>query len=127
LAYTKLLAEEKAAPSNWLLIRAAAGWVKRHGVTINRRVMTDNGSDYRSHLLLTPSHRLGTKPVKTKLYTPHPTGKTEQFIQTSLKGWAYKQAYKSSAEREATLLPWLLHDYNHRKPHAPVNNRLLKL
>jgi len=51
LAYTELLAAEKAAISTCFLFRVA-GWFERHGVTINW-VMTDNGSGYRSHLFLT--------------------------------------------------------------------------
>jgi hypothetical protein len=49
LAYTALLADEKAATSTCFLVRAT-GWLEGHGVTISQ-VMTNNGSGYRSHLL----------------------------------------------------------------------------
>jgi transposase InsO family protein len=119
LAYTELLPDEKATTSTCFLIRAA-GWLERLGVKINR-VMTDNGSCYRSHLFLTACQTLGAKPVKTRPYTPRTNGKAERFIQTTLREWAYKHPYESSAEREASLLPWL-HDYNHRRPHASLNH-----
>jgi transposase InsO family protein len=99
----------------------AAGWFGRQGVTINL-MMIDNGSSYRSHLFLTASHSLGAKPIKTKPYTPRTTGKADRLIQASLKEWAYKPTYESSARRKAALLSWL-YDYNHRRPHASLNNR----
>lgn len=120
LAYTELLPDEKATTSTCFLMRAA-GWFDRHGVKINR-VMTDNGSGYRSHLFLTACQNLGARPIKTKPYTPRTNGKAERFIQTSLREWAYKQAYESSAERETYLLPWL-HDYNYRRPHTSLNHK----
>ena len=120
LAYTELLPDEKAVTSTCFLIRAV-GWLEKHGVKVNR-VMTDNGSGYRSHLFLTACQNLGVRPIKTRPYTPRTNGKAERFIQTSLKEWAYKQAYESSDEREAYLLPWL-HDYNHRRPHASLNHK----
>lgn len=42
-------------------------------------------------------------------YTPRTNGKAERFIQASLKEWARKNAYESSAEREVYLNPWLDH------------------
>jgi transposase InsO family protein len=115
LAYTELLPDEKATTSTCFLIRAA-GWLKKHGVKVNR-VMTDNGSGY-----LTACQPLGARPIKTRPYTPRTNGKAERFIQTSIREWAYKQAYEPSAERETYLLPWL-HDYNYRKPHAYLNHK----
>jgi len=120
LAYTELLPDEKAATSTYFLIRAAA-WLQGHGVTIDR-VMTDNGSGYRSQLFLTACKTLGARPIKTRPYTPRTNGKAERFIQTSLREWAYKQAYESSEEREACLPKWL-HGYNYNRPHASLNNK----
>lgn len=120
LAYTELLADEKATTSTCFLIRAA-GWFERHGVRINR-VMTDNGSGYVSHLFRDAAACLGVRHLRTRPYTPRTNGKAERFIQTSLREWAYKHPYESSAEREACLPAWL-HEYNHRRPHASLNNR----
>jgi transposase InsO family protein len=46
-------------------------------------------------------------------------GKAERFIQTSLRKWAYAEAYNSSAERTAELPRWL-HRYNWHRPHASI-------
>jgi transposase InsO family protein len=120
LAYTELLPDEKATTSTCFLIRAAA-WLQGHGVTINR-VMTDNGSGYRSHLFLTACQTLGARPIKTRPYTPRTNGKAERFIQTSLKEWAYAKAYETSAKRETMLQPWLDY-YNTQRPHTALNHK----
>jgi transposase InsO family protein len=59
--------------------------------------------------------------LKAQPRHPRTNGNAERFIQTSLREWAYRQAYESSTEREAYLLTWL-HDYNHRRPHASLNH-----
>jgi transposase InsO family protein len=120
LAYTELLPDEKATTSTNFLLRAAA-WLQGYGVKVNR-VLTDNGSSYRSRLFLNACQDLGARPIKTRPYTPRTNGKAERFIQTTLKEWAYKQAYESSAEREACLPVWL-HDYNYTRPHASLNHK----
>ena len=120
LAYTEILPDERATSSTCFLIRAA-DWLKRHGVTV-RRVMTDNGSCYRSHLFNTAVQILGARQVRTRPYTPRTNGKAERFIQTSLKQWAYKRAYDSSAEREEFLQPWI-DEYNYRRPHSALNRK----
>jgi transposase InsO family protein len=120
LAYTELLPDEKATTSTCFLIRAA-GWLERHGVKV-KRVMTDNGSGYRSHLFLTACQTLGAKPTKTRPYTPRTNGKAERFIQTSLKEWAYAGAYETSAKRETMLQPWLNY-YNTERPHTALNHK----
>ncbi|NLE76751.1 MAG: IS481 family transposase [Chloroflexi bacterium] len=120
LAYTELLPDEKATTSTNFLLRAAA-WLQGYGVKVNR-VLTDNGSSYRSRLFLNACQDLGARPIKTRPYTPRTNGKAERFIQTTLKEWAYKQAYESSAERKACLPVWL-HDYNYTRPHASLNHK----
>lgn len=80
------------------------------------------GSCYRSHLFNTAVHSLGARQVRTRPYTPRTNGKAERFIQTSIKEWAYKQAYESSAEREEYLQPWI-DQYNYRRPHSSLNKK----
>ena len=108
LAYTELLPDAKATTATCFLIRAAA-WYKRHGITV-QRVMTDNGSCYRSYLFNIAVQSLGARQVRTRPYTPRTNGKAERFIQTSIKEWAYKRAYESSQEITERLGPWL--DYS---------------
>jgi transposase InsO family protein len=73
--------------------------------------MTDNGSDYLSELFATAPQRAGARHIRTRPYTPRTNGKTEPFIQTSLRRMAYARAYSSSAERTHAMLPWIL-NYN---------------
>ncbi len=120
LAYTELLPDEKATTATCFLLRAA-GWFQHHGVQV-QRVMTDNGSAYVSHLFRDAAAYLSVRHLRTRPYTPRTNGKAERFIQTSLKEWAYKNAYESSAERKACLLAWL-HDYNYTRPHASLNHK----
>jgi len=120
LAYSELLPDEKATSATCFLIRAVR-WFERHGVKVDR-VLTDNGSCYRSHLFLAACRHLGARPKKTKPYTPRTNGKAERFIQTSIKEWAYSQAYESSAQREEQLNPWL-NFYNNQRPHSALNRK----
>lgn len=56
----------------------------RFGVTVSR-VMTDNGSCYRSKAFARACRKLGFKHVRTRPYTPRTNGKAERFIQTALR------------------------------------------
>ncbi|MBV8851765.1 MAG: transposase [Sinobacteraceae bacterium] len=49
-------------------------------------------------------------------------GKAERFIQTSLREWAYTQAYQSSAERTEALQPWLT-TYNTNRNHSGIGGQ----
>jgi transposase InsO family protein len=84
------------------------------------RVMTDNGSCYKSRRFRRLCKRLGLRHIRTKPYTPRTNGKAERFIQTSLREWAYARSYDSSEQRAAHLLPWL-HHYNWHRPHASLD------
>jgi transposase InsO family protein len=116
-AYTEMLPDEKATSAACFLLRAA-DWFGRHGVTISR-VMTDNGGCYRSHLFRTTVDYLRAKHVTTRPYTPRTNGKAERFIQTSIKEWAYSQAYETSEERKEHLGPWT-DFYNLERPHTAL-------
>lgn len=83
------------------------------------RIMTDNGSCYRSRKFRRLVGRLGLRHLRTKPYTPRTNGKAERFIQTSLREWAYARSYESSAQRAQHLTPWL-HHYNWHRPHASL-------
>ena len=75
------------------------------------RVMTDNGSCYRSKAFRNACRDLGLRHIRTRPYTPKTNGKAERFIQTALREWAYAQAYPNS-DRRAEELPVWLHRYN---------------
>lgn len=120
LAYTEILPDEKKASACAFLTRALA-FFQSHGVTVER-VMTDNGSAYRSHDFrdLCVANRL--RHIRTRPYTPRTNGKAERFIQTSLREWAYARAYNSSAERTDAMIPWI-DAYNTQRPHSALANQ----
>jgi transposase InsO family protein len=117
LAYTEILPSERKEDTTAFLQRALA-WLGRHGVLV-QRVMTDNGSAYRSKLFAKALAAAGARHVRTRPYTPRTNGKAERFIQTSLREWAYAQPYGSSAERTQAIGPWT-DAYNLTRPHAGI-------
>ena len=117
LAYSEVLPDERKTSAVPFLERAV-GWFARHGITVER-VMTDNGSAYRSHHWRQACSGLALRHIRTRPYTPRTNGKAERFIQTSLREWAYERPFASSHERTAALLPWLEH-YNTARPHAAL-------
>ncbi|MEM8663314.1 MAG: IS481 family transposase [Pseudomonadota bacterium] len=117
LAYTEVLASEKREDCIDFLQRSLA-FFARHGVTVER-VMTDNGSAYRSHAFRDVLKDAGLKHIRTRPYTPRTNGKAERFIQTSLREWAYATAYTSSAERTRAMQPFLM-TYNTARPHSAL-------
>jgi transposase InsO family protein len=117
LAYTEILPSEGQADTTAFLERALA-WLARHGVSVER-VMTDNGSAYRSKLFAKTLQAAGARHVRTRPYTPRTNGKAERFIQTSLREWAYARPYRSSAERAQAIQPWI-NSYNLTRPHAGI-------
>ena len=120
LAFSQILPDE-TAQSAVPFLRAAVAYYASLGVTVSR-VMTDNGSCYISHAFRDACVQLGLKHIKTKPYTPKTNGKAERFIQTSLREWAYAQAYPSSDRRAAELPVWL-HRYNWHRPHGGIKSQ----
>jgi transposase InsO family protein len=118
LAYSEILPDERKASAIAFLDRALT-WFARHGVTV-QRVMTDNGSAFRSHAFRRACTGAGLRHLRTRPYTPRTNGKAERFIQTALREWAYARPYASSSERSQAIDPWL-HHYNHHRPHSGIN------
>lgn len=117
LAYTELLPSEGQHDTTAFLQRAVA-WLADHGVAVER-VMTDNGSAYRSRLFADALRQVGARHVRTRPYTPRTNGKAERFIQTSLREWAYAAPFHSSAERARAMPAWLC-QYNSLRPHSAL-------
>lgn len=117
LAYTEILPSEGQEDTTAFLERALA-WLARHGVSVER-VMTDNGSAYRSKRFAQALRDADLRHVRTRPYTPRTNGKAERFIQTSLREWAYAHPYRSSAERSQAIGPWT-DAYNLARPHAGI-------
>jgi transposase InsO family protein len=114
LAYVEVLPDERQ-PTSRGFVRRAVAWLARARVRVER-VMTDNGSAYRSHAFAGTCQRLGVRHLRTRPYTPRTNGKAERFIQTLLREWAYVQPYRTSRARRRTLRAWL-HYYNCHRAH----------
>ncbi len=96
-------------------------WYKKLGVRV-QRVMTDNGSCYKSKAFAEACKDLKLKHIRTKPYTPKTNGKAERFIQTVLREWAYARAYNTSDQRAADLPLWT-HLYNWHRPHGGIKDQ----
>jgi transposase InsO family protein len=84
-----------------------------------RRILSDNGSSFRSHAFAQACRDLKLKHSFTRPYRPQTNGKAERFIQSALREWAYGIAYNHSAERTSMLERWM-HHYNWHRPHQGI-------
>src|ERR1035437_409574 len=120
LAYVEVLADETGATAIAFLKRAVA-FFARYGIQVER-ILTDNGSAYRSVVHALACRALGIRHLRTRAYRPQTNGKAERFIRTMLTGWAYGAIYGSSTERTAALDGWLWH-YNHQRRHSALGHQ----
>jgi transposase InsO family protein len=120
LAYVEVLDDETALTAVGFLRRAVA-FFAAHGITV-QRVMTDNGSAYRSTMHALACRALRLKHLRTRPYRPRTNGKAERFIKTLLAGWAYGAIYRTSTERRVALSGWL-DWYNTRRPHGSLGHK----
>jgi transposase InsO family protein len=120
LAYVEILDDEKG-PTCVAFLRRAIGFFAAHAITV-QRVMTDNGTGYRSKIHADAIAELGIKHLRTQPYRPRTNGKAERFIQTLQREWAYAIAYETSWQRRQALTPWLRY-YNNRRPHSALGHK----
>lgn len=120
LGFSQVLASERKEDAIGFLLDALA-WYRKLGIRVTR-VMTDNGSCYRSNAFNKTCKSLGLRHIYTRPYTPKTNGKAERFIQSSLREWAYGRAYQTSEQRKAEL-PYWLHHYNWHRPHSGINRK----
>ncbi len=120
LAYVEVLGDEKAITAVGFLRRAVAHFAA-YGIT-TERVITDNGSAYRSTIHAIACRTLGIRHLRTRPYRPQTNGKAERFIRTMLGGWAYGAIYRDSDERNAALAGWV-DFYNRRRPHGALSHK----
>ena len=117
VAYAEIHDDETAATAVGVL-RRAVSWYAARGVTVER-VLSDNGSAYKSHAWRDACAELGIKAKKTRPYRPQTNGKIERFHRTLADGWAFSRHYPSETARRAALPAWL-HSYNHHRPHTAI-------
>ena len=103
------------------VLRNAVAWFAVRGVTV-KRVLSDNGSCYRSNLWRETCAELEVTPKRTRPYRPQTNGKIERFHRTLAEGWAFKKFYNSESARLAALPAWI-HEYNHHRPHSAIGKR----
>ena len=120
IAFAKVLPDERKESAVVFLQAALASYASL-GVRV-LRVMTDNGSCYRSRAFAKACRRLELKHIRTRPYTPRTNGKAERFIQSALREWAYARAYPTSDHRTAELPAWL-HRYNWHRPHGGIKSQ----
>ena len=119
-AYTAVLPDETAESAVEFLWFAVA-WYAGHGIKVER-VLTDNGSCYRSLKFRKACHEFGIKHKRTRPYHPQTNGKAERFIRTALKEWAYARTYTHSWKRTAYLPIWT-QCYNFLRPHTALGRK----
>ncbi len=120
LAYAEVLANERS-PTASAFLRRLVAWYLARGVRVTG-IMTDNGSCYVSNRFAAACRNLGLHHLRTRPYRPCTNGKAERFIQTLLRGWAYRRPYPTSAQRTLRLSGFLSF-YNHRRPHASLRRQ----
>jgi transposase InsO family protein len=119
VAYVEILPDEQGHTAAAFFRRAVA-WFTARGVTVVR-VLTDNGACYQSHAFAAACRDGTIRHLRTKPYTPRTNGKAERLIQTLLREWAYRFPFRSSAERQQLLDPYL-HFYNHHRKHSALKD-----
>jgi transposase InsO family protein len=117
LAFTAMKADERQ-DSAISFLRAAVRYFATLGITV-RRLLTDNGSAFRSKRFARAGRQLGIKHSFTRAYRPQTNGKAERFIQSALREWAYGIPYGRSSERTTMLKRWT-HHYNWHRPHQGI-------
>ena len=117
VAYAEIHDDETATTAAGVL-RRAVFWFAARGVPVSR-VLTDNGSCYRSHLWRQQCQDLDLTHKRTRPYRPQTNGKVERFHRTMTAGWAFRRLYLSESARRKALPAWL-HEYNHHRLHTAI-------
>ena len=87
-----------------------------------RRVLTDNGSAYRSRVFGAVLRRLGIEHTRTRPYRPQTNGKVERWIRTVLSECLYLEVFALVGERRLALERFIGY-YNEMRPHLGIGGR----
>jgi len=112
----------RTSPFKVAVLCRAVAWFAARQVHVER-VLSDNGSAYRSRLWRETCAELGVTPKRTRPYRPPTNGKIERFHRTLADGWAFKRLYTSEHQRRAAMPAWI-HQYNHHRPHTAIGKVL---
>ena len=117
IGFTDMYPDEAKASATQFLENTVAYF---HSLGVHpKRILTDNGSSFRSEAFANACRQLRLKHSFTRPYRPQTNGKAERFIQSALREWAYGIAYNHSSERNAMLERWT-HHYNWHRPHQGI-------
>lgn len=117
IAFTDMYPDEKT-PSAVQFLHNAVAYYRSLGIKV-QRLLSDNGSAFRSRDFAQACKQLGIKHKFTRPYRPQTNGKAERFIQSALREWAYGFTYQNSTQRTAALDYWN-HHYNWHRPHQGI-------
>ena len=131
LAYSEILNDEQGGTAAGFWRRAHA-WFATRGVTVER-VLTDNGSCYRSRTWRAALDNTGVVHKRTRPYRPQTNGKVERFHRILLEEWAYIRDWRTDDQRRAAY-DGFMHFYNRHRSHGALDwatptgtlNRLLE-
>lgn len=118
MAYTEVLPNEKGETAAAFWERAVT-FFAGHGITPIHRVLTDNGSCYRSRVWAAALKKTHTVHKRTRPYTPKTNGKVERYNQTMSAEWLRRRAYDSEEDRVAALADFLNY-YNFERKHSAL-------
>ncbi|HVF07402.1 MAG TPA: IS481 family transposase [Actinomycetota bacterium] len=120
LAYAEILPDERKETASAFMTRAIRFYAD-HGVRVER-VLTDNGSCYRSREFAKTLTSAGIAHRRTRPYRPQTNGKVERFNLSLKWEWAYARAYETNSSRTEELERWV-HHYNYQRPHMALSGR----
>ena len=118
IVYVEALDDERGVTTAGFLERALA-FFNAKGVRV-KRILTDNGGNYRSRVFAEVAHAHSIRLKRTRPYRPQTNGKAERFIRILQNEWAYSREFISNAERLAEL-PRYLDYYNYTRPHGGIS------
>lgn len=117
LVYAEILGDEKGKTAALFLVRAIR-WFRTQGIDTDR-ILTDNGSPYKSKAWRRVCRMAALRHRRTQPYHPQTNGKAERWIQTALRECLYLEIFNDSEQRREGLhrfVQW----YNAHRPHRAL-------
>jgi len=111
------VADERGESASWAVELAVTQFAEA-GIRIER-ILTDNGSSYRSHAYRDALARFAIRHKRTRPFRPQTNGKAERFIRTLIDEWAYARPYRSNRDRLHALRRYVQF-YNRGRPHTAI-------
>lgn len=120
LVYAEILPDERKGTTTRFVLRALR-WFRAQGIGV-QRILTDNGSPYRSRVFRAALRRLSIKHKRTRPYRPQTNGKVERWIRTVLSECLYLEVFGDGQQRRLALERFIGY-YNDRRPHLGIGGR----